>query len=327
MTGYASGATASCSIRHPSTRPSAAVSSMEAMLWPDCGHVAGDPRRRARRRLGWAGHGHGARRGHLRIADEPRARPGGRDRPAGRRARLPQLLDGRDHRARGVLAARRRRAPPPRASTSAPACWPSSCARRWWWRWPGATLQALHPDRDILLGIGISSPVVTAALARRRPTATARSPGCASTSRSCERACPARRSTSPATSTRSRASGSASASASADPKIVVGALNPKMLRLAGEVADGVLLNYLPASHVPWSVEQVRKGGDATVYAYVHAGVCERRGGHRARPARPLLLRRGRRLRPQLRAGRLRRRGGRDPRAPRRRRPGRARWRR
>jgi alkanesulfonate monooxygenase SsuD/methylene tetrahydromethanopterin reductase-like flavin-dependent oxidoreductase (luciferase family) len=51
-----------------------------------------------------------------------------------------------------------------------------------------------------------------------------------------------------------------------------------MLALAGEVADGVLLNYLPASHVPWSVEQVRKGGDATVYAYVHAGVCEREEG-------------------------------------------------
>jgi len=40
----------------------------------------------------------------------------------------------------------------------------------------------------------------------------------------------------------------------------------------------VLLNYLPASHVPWSVEQVRKGGDATIYAYVHAGVCEREEG-------------------------------------------------
>ena len=53
---------------------------------------------------------------------------------------------------------------------------------------------------------------------------------------------------------------------------MVGALNEGMLRLAGEVADGVLLNYLPASHVPWSVEQVREGGDATVYAYVHAGV-------------------------------------------------------
>jgi len=62
------------------------------------------------------------------------------------------------------------------------------------------------------------------------------------------------------------------------PKIVVGALNPAMLRLAGELADGVLLNYLPASHVPWSVEQVRKGGDATVYAYVHAGVCAREDG-------------------------------------------------
>ena len=51
-----------------------------------------------------------------------------------------------------------------------------------------------------------------------------------------------------------------------------------MLALAGELADGVLLNYLPASHVPWSVEQVRAGGDATVYAYVHAGVCERDEG-------------------------------------------------
>ena len=37
----------------------------------------------------------------------------------------------------------------------------------------------------------------------------------------------------------------------------------------------MLLNYLPASHVPWSVEQVRKGGDATIYAYVHVGVADR----------------------------------------------------
>ena len=47
-----------------------------------------------------------------------------------------------------------------------------------------------------------------------------------------------------------------------------------MLKLAGELADGVLLNYLPASHVPWSVEQVRAGGNADIYAYVHAGVVE-----------------------------------------------------
>ncbi|HKA04160.1 MAG TPA: LLM class flavin-dependent oxidoreductase, partial [Acidimicrobiales bacterium] len=50
------------------------------------------------------------------------------------------------------------------------------------------------------------------------------------------------------------------------------ALNAGMLRLAGEVADGVLLNYLPASHVPWSVAQVQAGGNATIFAYVHAGV-------------------------------------------------------
>jgi len=139
----------------------------------------------------------------------------------------------------------------------------------------GATLQALHPEADILLGVGISSPVVTSRwhgvpygdkpLARVREYVTL---------------------------VKECLSGE-SVSFSGDfyevsrfrlgvrlpegrrPKVVVGALNPQMLRLAGEVADGVLLNYLPASHVPWSVEQVRAGGDATVYAYVHAGVARR----------------------------------------------------
>ncbi|WP_419839860.1 LLM class F420-dependent oxidoreductase [Candidatus Poriferisodalis sp.] len=54
------------------------------------------------------------------------------------------------------------------------------------------------------------------------------------------------------------------------PKIVLAALNPQMLRLAGEVADGVLLNYLPASHVPSVVAEVRKGGEAQIICYVHA---------------------------------------------------------
>jgi probable F420-dependent oxidoreductase len=56
------------------------------------------------------------------------------------------------------------------------------------------------------------------------------------------------------------------------PKIVMAALNPQMLKLAGELADGVLLNYLPASHVADSIAQVRKGGAAKVFAYVHAAV-------------------------------------------------------
>jgi probable F420-dependent oxidoreductase len=140
-----------------------------------------------------------------------------------------------------------------------------------------ATLQALHPDRDIVIGIGISSPVVTERwhgvpygeqpLARVREYVTLLQECLAGESvsfkgdfyevsrfrlgvRLGERR----------------------------PKVVVGALNPAMLRLAGELADGVLLNYLPATHVPWSVEQVRLGGDATIYAYVHAGVCERDDG-------------------------------------------------
>jgi probable F420-dependent oxidoreductase len=141
----------------------------------------------------------------------------------------------------------------------------------------GATLQALHPDRDILLGVGISSPVVTE-----------RWHGVPYGDRPLDRV------REYVTLLRLCLSGE-KVDFSGDftqvkgfrlgvrlgdrrPKIVVGALNPAMLRLAGELADGVLLNYLPASHVPWSVEQVRRGGDATVYAYVHAGVCERADG-------------------------------------------------
>jgi probable F420-dependent oxidoreductase len=59
------------------------------------------------------------------------------------------------------------------------------------------------------------------------------------------------------------------------PKIVLGALGEGMLRLAGQEADGVLLNYLPAGHVPWCVDQVRRGGNATIYANIHVGVGDR----------------------------------------------------
>jgi probable F420-dependent oxidoreductase len=141
----------------------------------------------------------------------------------------------------------------------------------------GATLQSLHPDRDILLGVGISSPVVTE-----------RWHGVDYGERPLDRV------REYVTLLRACLSGE-KVDFTGDfygvkgfrlgvklgerrPKIVVGALNPAMLRLAGELADGVLLNYLPASHVPWSVEQVRAGGDATIHAYVHAGACEREDG-------------------------------------------------
>ena len=137
-----------------------------------------------------------------------------------------------------------------------------------------ATLQAMAPDREILLGVGISSRVVAGqwhgAGYGDRPLAQVREF---------------------VTLLRECLSGDA-VTFEGDfyrvskfrlgvklgdrrPRIVVGALNEGMLRLAGEIADGVLLNYLPASHVPWSVEQVRKGGNATIYAYVHVGVADR----------------------------------------------------
>lgn len=50
------------------------------------------------------------------------------------------------------------------------------------------------------------------------------------------------------------------------------ALGPQMLKLAGEIADGFLLNYIPATHVGPSIQQVRQGGDARIFAYVHAAV-------------------------------------------------------
>jgi probable F420-dependent oxidoreductase len=141
----------------------------------------------------------------------------------------------------------------------------------------GATLQALAPDRDVYIGVGISSPVVAGrwhgAGYGERPLAQTREfvdllKACLSGERvdfEGEFYNVSRFQLGVRLGDRR-------------PKIVIGALNEGMLRLAGEVADGVLLNYLPATHVPWSVEQVRKGGDATIYGYVHVGVCERAAG-------------------------------------------------
>jgi probable F420-dependent oxidoreductase len=148
-----------------------------------------------------------------------------------------------------------------------------------------ATLAALHPDREVLVGVGISSPVVTSRWHGvpygDRPLGRVRE--FVEVFKAC-------------------LSGE-SVSHNGDhyqlsrfrlgvrlgerrPRIIIGALNERMLRLAGEVADGVLLNYLPASAVPWCVEQVRAGeaaagrpaGSCTVYAYVHVGVCHRPDG-------------------------------------------------
>lgn len=137
-----------------------------------------------------------------------------------------------------------------------------------------ATLQSLVPDHDVVLGIGISSPVVAGqwhgATYGDRPVAQMRE--YVALVRECLSG-----------ETVSFAGDFYSVKrfrlglklGERRPKIVIGALNPTMLQVAGEIADGVLLNYLPASHVGWCVEQVRRGGDATIYAYIHTGVTDR----------------------------------------------------
>jgi probable F420-dependent oxidoreductase len=144
-----------------------------------------------------------------------------------------------------------------------------------------ATLQSIVGDHDVMLGVGISSPVVV---------------GRWHGARYGDR--PVERMREYLELTRACLDGEAVSHDgefySADrfrlgvrlegrrPKLVLAALNERMLRLAGELADGVLLNYLPATAVPWCVEQVRAGeaaagrspGSCTVYAYVHVGVCD-----------------------------------------------------
>jgi probable F420-dependent oxidoreductase len=137
-----------------------------------------------------------------------------------------------------------------------------------------ATLQQLASDRDVYLGVGISSPAVAGqwhgASYTDRPIAQVRE------FVTLVRECLAGETVSFEgdfyTVKRFRLGVKLG---ERRPKIFVAALNEQMLRLAGGIADGVLLNYLPASLVPWCVERVREGGDADVYAYVHCGVTDR----------------------------------------------------
>lgn len=61
-------------------------------------------------------------------------------------------------------------------------------------------------------------------------------------------------------------------------RVIVAALGPQMCRLAGEVADGVLLNWLTPEHARASADLVRAGAAAagrpapTIYAYVRLAI-------------------------------------------------------
>lgn len=135
-----------------------------------------------------------------------------------------------------------------------------------------ATLQSLRPERDVLVGLGVSAPAILRQHGHStpdRPIAMMR-----------EYVALLRECLSGDSVTFEgdfwavRRFRLAVRLGERRPKIVLAALNPQMLRLAGAVADGVLLNYLPASHVPEVVSEVRKGGDAQIICYVHAAAGE-----------------------------------------------------
>src|ERR687891_687152 len=117
----------------------------------------------------------------------------------------------------------------------------------------GATLQALQPERDVLLGIGISSPVVTERwhgvpygdrpLSRVREYVTLL------------RACLSGDKVDFAGDFyQAKGFRLGVRLGSRRPKIVVGALNPAMLRLAGELADGGVVHATMQSYVDAGVE-------------------------------------------------------------------------
>ncbi|MFT4677417.1 MAG: putative F420-dependent oxidoreductase [Patiriisocius sp.] len=135
-----------------------------------------------------------------------------------------------------------------------------------------STLQALSPDQNIWLGIGVSAPGI---LAQHGHSATTRPIAMMREYVALLRECLSGESvTFEGDFWSVKRFRLGMRLGERKPKIVMAALNPQMLKLAGEIADGVLLNYLPSSHVATSIAQVRKGGDATIFAYVHAAVSD-----------------------------------------------------
>ena len=133
-----------------------------------------------------------------------------------------------------------------------------------------ATLQAMSPDADVWLGLGVSAPGILrqhGAPGAERPLAMMRE--YVALMRACLSGEPV---TFEGDFWQVKRFRLGVRLGERRPQIVMAALNPGMLKLAGEIADGVLLNYIPTAHVGASIERVRSGGDAKIFAYVHAAV-------------------------------------------------------
>ena len=213
--------------------------------------------------------------------------------PRGRPPRLHQPLDPRVRRLRRLPRlrppmARHQRGATPAASPPASPSPPSRCAAPWaspWARAPSAPSPAA----------GSSSASARAGCTSERagrPTApgpSPRWPSCATTSPSSAASSTA--SGSPTTAQPSTVRG---LRLDVDPPprtpVYLGALGPQMLRLAGERADGVALNWCTAEQVAWSRERIAEGAaragrspaDVKVVQYIR--VCVDEDEDRARRA-------------------------------------------
>ncbi|MBT4161122.1 MAG: LLM class flavin-dependent oxidoreductase, partial [Gammaproteobacteria bacterium] len=107
-----------------------------------------------------------------------------------------------------------------------------------------ATLQALNPDGDILLGLGVSAPGI---LRSHGVEATDKPIGLMREYVALLRECLSGESvTFEGDFFSVKRFQLGVRLGERKPKIVMAALNPQMLKLAGEIADGVLLNYIPS---------------------------------------------------------------------------------
>ena len=135
-----------------------------------------------------------------------------------------------------------------------------------------ATLQSLNPDRTIWMGLGVSAPGVLSQHGiepPQRPIAMMREYV------ALMRECLSGESvTFQGDFWEVRRFRLAVRKLESTPKIVVAALNPQMLKLAGEIADAVLLNYIPPAHVPETIRHIREGGDALIMSNVHVAVTD-----------------------------------------------------
>ena len=199
----------------------------------------------------------------------------------------------------GAVAGRAARRPRHRRARAAA---PHSAART---RWPRQRCSSSRPTATCS-SASASRRLRSRANGTARATPTGRSRRCASSSRWSASASRARPSPSTATSTR-QALPLGLRLGERRPKIVIGRAERADAELAGEIADGVLLNYLPASLVPWSVEQVRAGGGRAIYAYVHSASPTATATPIRAPGPPQLRGR-RRVRGPVPRARLRRRG-------------------